>query len=326
MDRNVTRESFDSLTSYWADKDSHLQWSSVFVLPAWMKVWWQEFGAGAELYLRAARQDKSVIGIAPLKVNDGRASIIGSEDVCDYLDFITVPGMEAEFFNALLDDLKKQGIKQLDLKPLRPDSVALTFLADIARNRGCQVRQEDNAVSLELELPATWDEYLEMLDKKQRHEMRRKLRRLWETDNVDYHCYEVGNDAGDFTDAFLKLFALSRKEKADFMTARMESFFRSLAGTMAGIGLLRFGTIKLGTVPASMIMGFDYNNSIYLYNSAYDPQYNYLSVGLLCKALCLKESIEKGKKKFDFLKGDEPYKYFIGGKEVKLYSCQITIE
>ena len=325
MDYTVTRENFDSLTSYWTDGGYHLQWSSPFVLPAWMKVWWQEFGPGAELYLRAVRQGEKIIGVAPLLVRDGKASIIGSEDVCDYLDFVITPGMEKEFFSTLLDDLKQKGINQLDLRPLRPESTVLTTLVDIARSRGHEVLTRDLDVSLELDLPTTWDEYLETLDKKQRHEMRRKLRRLWKTDNVDYHCYEVGQETGDFMDTFLKLFALSRKEKANFMTARMESFFRSLAEAMAEIGLLRFGMIKLGTLPVSVIMGFDYNDSMYLYNSAYDPQYSSLSVGLLCKVLCLKESIEKGKKKFDFLKGDEPYKYNIGGREVRLYSCHVTI-
>ena len=325
MDYTVTQESFDSLTSYWADAGHRLQWSSVFVLPAWMKVWWQEFGAGAELYLRAVKQREKIIGIAPLLVREGKASIIGSEDVCDYLDFIIVPGMEGEFFGTLLDDLKQNGINQLDLRPVRPDSTVLAALADIARNRRHEVLCQDIAVSLELDLPATWDEYLATLTKKQRHEVRRKLRRLWEVNNVDYHCHEVSQETGDFMDTFFKLFALSRQDKANFMTARMESFFRSLAEAMAEVGLLRFGMIKLGTLPVDTIMGFDYNDSMYLYNSAYDPQHNSLSVGLLCKALCLKESIEKGKKKFDFLKGDEHYKYQIGGREVHLYSCQITI-
>ncbi|HUX48276.1 MAG TPA: GNAT family N-acetyltransferase, partial [Dehalococcoidia bacterium] len=81
----------------------------------------------------------------------------------------------------------------------------------------------------------------------------------------------------------------------------------------------------LDKVPAAMTMGFDYNGSHYLYNSAYDPQFNHLSVGLLCKILCLKESIEKGRKKWNFLKGGEPYKYQLGGQEVPLYSCQIII-
>ena len=75
-----------------------------------------------------------------------------------------------------------------------------------------------------------------------------------------------------------------------------------------------------------MIMCFDYNGIIYLYNSGYNPAYNYLSAGLLSKVLGIKDSIEKGRNKFDFLKGAEQYKYHLGGKEVPLYRCRITIK
>ncbi len=50
-----------------------------------------------------------------------------------------------------------------------------------------------------------------------------------------------------------------------------------------------------------------------------------MSVGVLSKVLCIKDSIERGKKKFDFLKGDERYKYHLGGQEVRLYRCRIVI-
>ena len=124
---------------------------------------------------------------------------------------------------------------------------------------------------------------------------------------------------------FLKLFSLSGEEKTNFMTAQMESFFRSLAEAMAEIGLLRFGILELNGLPAATIMCFDYNNSMYLYNSAYDPNYSYLSAGLLSKVLGIKESIQWGRKKWDFLKGGEPYKYHIGGREIPLYRCQVVI-
>jgi len=276
--------------------------------------------------LRAVWQREKIIGIAPLLVKEKTASIVGSADVCDYLDFVVAPGVERDFFSALLDDLREKGITHLDLRPLRPDSTVLTHLVGIAQNRKHEVLCHKEGVSVELDLPSTWDKYLATLDKKQRHEVRRKLRRLWEAGNVDYHCVEVRQEVGDFMDTFLNLFSLSREEKASFMTNQMESFFRSLAEAMAEIGLLRFGILKVDTLPAAMIMGFDYNEAMYLYNSAYDPNYSYLSVGLLSKVLCIKESIQRGRKKWDFLKGGEPYKYHIGGREIPLYRCQITIK
>ncbi len=326
MSCTITRESFDSLASHWADLSQNLRWGSVFVLPAWLKVWWQAFGTDQELYLVAARQEEKILGVAPLMVKGGKATFVGSTDVCDYLDFVVSPGAENDFFNVLLDDLRQQGISHLDLRPLRPDSSVLTNLVPIAQNRQYPVSCQDEGVSLELELPPTWDGYLALLSKKQRHEVRRKLRRLWEVANVNYRCVEASQEAGDFMDTFLKLFSLNPGGKASFMTPRMESFFRAMASAMTEIKLLRFGVIELDKLPVAMIMGFDYQETVYLYNSAYDPQYNSLSVGLLCKVLCIKESIEENRKRFDFLRADETYKYYLGGLAVPSRHCQITIK
>ena len=126
-------------------------------------------------------------------------------------------------------------------------------------------------------------------------------------------------------DTFLKMFTKSRQDKADFLTDRRETFFRSLADTMAEAGLLRLGVLALDSVPAAMIMCFDYRDCVYLYNSGYDLKYNFLSAGLLSKVLAIQDSIQRGKTRFDFLKGAESYKYQLGGREVPLYRCRINI-
>jgi CelD/BcsL family acetyltransferase involved in cellulose biosynthesis len=325
MSYTIAVESLDELTSSWNRLRHSLTWSCIFVLPAWLKAWWEALGADCQPYLRTLWDGQKIIGFAPIMVNNETAYLIGSADICDYLDFAIAPGAESDFFEPLLDDLRNRGIRKLDLRPLHPDSAVLKHLLPIARKRGYDVDCSTEDVCLELDLPTTWDEYLATLDGKQRHEVRRKLRRLWETANVEFHCLESDREVEGRLDVFLKLFALSRSEKANFMGPKMESFFKSLARAMADIRLLRFGVLQVNGVPAAMTMGFDYDDSHYLYNSAYDPQFSDLSVGLLCKVLCLKESIEKGKKRWNFLKGAEPYKYQLGGQEVPLYNCLITI-
>jgi len=325
MTHTFAVESFDEITSSWDRLRHCLNWSCIFGLPAWLKAWWEAFGGEDQLYLRTLRDGRRVIGFASLMVTSETASFIGSVDVCDYLDFAVAPGEEGNFFEHLLDDLRNRGVRKLELRPVRADSTVLKHLIVVAGNRGYEVNCSPEDVSLELDLPSTWNEYLAILSGKQRHEMRRKLRRLWEADNVEYRCIEVRSPAEDHLDAFLKLFALSKDVKASFMDSRMESFFRSLARAMADIGLLRFGILQVDGIPAAMTMGFDYDDSHYLYNSAYDPQFGFLSVGLLSKVLCLKESIQKGRRRWSFLKGAEPYKYQLGGEEVPLYNCLITI-
>ena len=322
----VTSESFDSLTSYWLESRYPSMWNCIFVLPPWLEVWWHEFGFEAELYLCAVRRGGTIIGIAPLQIRRAKASFIGSADVCDYLDFVIVPGREIEFFNILLNDLKRRGISQLDLRLLRPNSAVLSHLIDIARDLNCEVSCKAEDISLELDLPPTWQQYLEALNQKQRHEVRRKLRRLREAGDVNYRIIEDGESVSEFIAVFLRLFRESRQDKAIFLTARMESFFTSLAKGMARAGLLRLGFLELNALPVAAVMCFDYNNTVFLYNNGYDPKYSFLSVGLIAKVLSIKDSVERGRGKFDLLKGAEEYKHRLGGKEVNLYSCQVSFK
>jgi CelD/BcsL family acetyltransferase involved in cellulose biosynthesis len=196
----------------------------------------------------------------------------------------------------------------------------------MAKDRKYDIRCQLEDASLELELPSTWDEYLATLTGKQRREVMRKQRRLWEAGKVDYHIVDHGAAVHDVMTVFLTMFSESMEDKANFMTAQMELFFRSLADTMAEAGLLRIGILELDTLPTAIVMCFDYHDCVYLYNNSYNPRYHALSVGLLSKVLCIKGSIQRDRKRFDFLKGREPYKYHLGGKEIPLYDCQIIIK
>ncbi|UCG84528.1 MAG: GNAT family N-acetyltransferase [Dehalococcoidia bacterium] len=326
MSYRLVRQSFEDLASSWKDPGHRLEWRSVFVLPYWLEAWWRVFGAGAEEHLCGVTEDERIIGIAPLMINDGRASFIGSADVCDYMDFVVEPGREGAFFTVILDYLKQTEVSELYLEALRSDSAALTHLIDIAKTQGYTTSCSLEDVSLDLELPPTWEGYLDTLSPKQRREVGRKLRRLYEAGDIEYRIFENPDSIMDTMDLFLRLLRDSRSDKAAFMTERMESFFNSIAETMAEAGLLRMGVLSIHTLPVASIMSFDYNDSIYLYNSGYDPPHGYLSVGLLSKVFSIKDSIERGRKRYDFLKGAEEYKYRLGGREIPIHSCRIALK
>jgi CelD/BcsL family acetyltransferase involved in cellulose biosynthesis len=195
----------------------------------------------------------------------------------------------------------------------------------VAKSLECEVSCDSEDVTLELELPATWDEFLGSLTGKQRHEVRRKLRRLHEAGDVKYRLVENVKEVVDEMETFLALFGLSRSDKATFMTSQMAIYFRSLAETMARVNLLKLFFLDLDGTPTAAVMCFDYNSTMYLYNNGYDGRFSSLSVGLLSKVISIKESIQIGKKKYDFLKGAEEYKHRLGGKPVPLYRCQIKL-
>ena len=322
MDFQFTVESFDSIYPDWEKLQDESPGSSFFSSPVWSKIWWQQLGCGAKLYLGAVRHQGKVIGIAPLLVNGDVASFIGSVDVCDYLDFVVKTGSEESFFGELLDNLTREKIIRLDLAPLRPDSTVIKNLVKIAPRQAWQVSCSHEDVSVELDLPATWEGYLQLLRGKQRHELKRKLRRLDEEGELNYRSGSHADECD--VDIFLRLFRDSREDKAAFLTPRMESFFRAAANAMAEQELLRLNILEVDKKTVAATMCFDYKDTVYLYNSGYEPDYGWLSVGVISKALCIKDSIERNKKHFDFLKGGEAYKYHLGGQEFPLYKCSLS--
>jgi len=318
-------ETIDGLHAYWLEKGSALEWTCLFVLPPWLDVWWRIFGKEWKPYPMAVREGGNLIGIAPLMIQGERACIIGSPDVCDYVDFIFAPGRAKDVLRRILHHLKQQGISLLDLGPLRGDASLLKDMTAVAETLGYEVTIHPEDVILELELPATWDGFLQSLNGKQRHEIRRKIRRLYEAGQINTLVVEEAEQVKKKVDIFLALFGSSRSDKAAFMDNQMASFFRSLAEAMAEAQILKLFFLDLNASPAAVAMCFDYASTMYLYNNGYDQRFGSLSVGLLSKVFSMKESIERGRKAYSFLKGGETYKYLLGGTPVPVYRCKVML-
>ncbi len=321
----VTVEPLDHLEHYWQDKCA-LKWDCVFMLPPWLRAWWSSFGQGLEGYLYVVKQNDALCGVAPLIVRGDSAHLISDRDLIDYSDFIIAPLWEREFFTTLLDYLRRQGLRRLETGRVRDDSIAVNGLKAHSVALGCEVSCTPVDLLYEVDLPNTWEGYFALLSGKERHEVRRKIRRLESSGPVRLRVIEEGTDTLPAMDAFVTLFRSNRPEKAQFMSGTTESFFRSLAAEMAGAGLLKLFSLERDSGPAAMAMCFDYGSMVYLYNSAYDRHFSDLSVGLLCKVFSIRESIVRKRKKYNFLRGEEAYKSRLGGHRVKLYHCEVILK
>ena len=315
----------DSLFGHWHQSDYALQWDCLFVLPSWLAVWWQHFGNQSEPYIVSIRYKDRPIGVAPLWAHGKTVRLAGEGNVCDYLDFVVAPDKAHVFYAHLLDHLKREGFTRLVLNQLRPDSSVFAYLIPLAKNMGCDVAFESSDQTYELDLPSNWDSYLEALTGKERHEIRRKLRRLHEAGHINYRTVDEVSAVRSEMEIFLTLFKSNRSDKSAFMTDQMNSFFRELALVMAKNRIAKLSFLEIDGKPIAAVMCFDYQSTMYLYNNGYDRQYRSLSVGLLSKVLSIKESIQSGKRTYDFLKGSEPYKHRLGGKSIPLYRCDIRI-
>jgi len=315
-------ETFESLSGCLKTTGSRLQFEAPFMLPGWMRAWQEVFAPQAFLWIRSLRKSGRMVGLAPLLVEEGTARLIGDAGVCDHLDLVCSAGLRREFCDALLDHLEAAGIRQLDLNPLRPDSVVIQALAPEARTRGHAVSITEEDVLFEMELPATWDDYLRILSGKQRHEVKRKLRRLETHAGTGFHLVQEPPAIRAALSDFLALFRQNRPDKAAFMDGRMEAYFRLLAEYVPET---QIGFLAVDGRPAAAVWCCDFGGTRYLYNSGYDAGYSHLSLGLLCKILSIRDGIARGLVKYDFLKGEEAYKHRLGGRPVPIYRCRIEI-
>ncbi|NJM41354.1 MAG: GNAT family N-acetyltransferase [Anaerolineae bacterium] len=176
-------------------------------------------------------------------------------------------------------------------------------------------------------LSESFEAYLGSLDNKERRELSRKLRRAEDDATVTYADDAAKLDAD--VDDFLRLMRASMVSKNDFMTPRMERFFHASSRAMFDAGFLQLAFLEVGDERggerAAAYLNFVWDNQVLVYNSGLDPmKFAYLSPGQVLIARLIEKAIADKRVSFDFLQGNEDYKYKLGGKDVKLFTLGIT--
>ena len=315
MGLTVQEETFESIWSDWERILPSCSTNTVFVTPWWQKIWWDNFCADNELSILSVREGEAVIGIASLMLSDGKLTFTGDKALFDYFDFLVPTHNEARFYEPLFDHIMDMDWQSIDLPSLPQDSPTLDYMPRLARERGLEVKVEQEETTPVAYLPDSWDEYLAGLRKKDRHELRRKLRRLEAADSPrQYSCYSP-----ECMQDFFRLLRASREDKKEFLTPEREKFFTDIAQELSSRNQFKLYFLEVNGERVAGCICFDYDESYLLYNSGYDPSYSQLSVGLLNKALSLQTAIEEGRRSFNFLKGNERYKYNLGGKDEAVY-------
>jgi CelD/BcsL family acetyltransferase involved in cellulose biosynthesis len=313
----------EAFHTIWRQDQTALNWNCLFVTPVWLQTVMRHLGTRGDPLILGFFSSGRPIGVVPLSINGKRAQFLGRADVCDYQDIIAVPGQEAAVMRGLTDYLRQTDIHFLDLQTLRPDAALYKGIEPLAASGRVKFTRSRCDVTFETPLPASWDDYLMLLNGKQRHEVRRKMRRLDDDGPFKFRLSDPAKAPGSDIEAFLRLFQMNREDKADFMDGAMSAYFSDLMNSLAGHDILRLYFLELAAGPAAAVLCFDFGGVRYLYNNAYDARYNDLSVGILSKVFSIRAGIETGCRHYDFLKGAETYKKHIGGQQVQLHRCLI---
>ncbi len=291
--------------------------------------WWTTRGGGewsddSELAIVIARQDKQLIGIAPFFIttheDEKRMLLLGSIEISDYLDVICREENLVPFISELLPFLKDtlidaKGIQKLDLYNICDCSPLVPTLKTTAEELDLNFESKRLQHTPFIPLPGDWEKYLEQLDKKQRHEIRRKMRRMSEGEvKVELYITEEAGKLEDDMDDFLDLMAQD-PDKAEFLSPLMRQQMKNTMRCAFATGCLQLAFLLIGGVKTAGYFSFDFLNRIWVYNSGINRQYMTYSPGWVLLGYMLKWANEHGREEFDFMRGSEDYKYKFGAED-----------
>jgi CelD/BcsL family acetyltransferase involved in cellulose biosynthesis len=323
-------DGFAALKAEWNELLQRSRYNTIFLTHEWQTTWWKCLGVG-ELWIVAFRRadTDALVGIAPLYlvtpdggrwVGKRKFNLVGCIEVSDYLDILVAKGWEeavhAAFYAWLCSD-DAPAWDVLDLCNLPEDSLTYQLFPKVVNDALYRVDVSQEDVAPQFVLPLQYDTYLqEQVEKKQRHEIRRKQRRAERETTVDFYYVGPEHNLDAEMDDFIALQQSSREDKAEFMTPEMRHFFGVMAQKMQEVGWLRLCFLSINGEKAASLLAFEYNRRYLLYNSGFDPNaYSHLSPGWVLVAYTIQYAIAVGCQVFDFMQGNEEYKYRFGSQD-----------
>lgn len=327
----TSRALFDELKGEWNALLSDSNADCVFLTYQWQSSWWEAYHPG-DIWAMAVRDGGELVGLAPWFVRQeggGRRVIraIGCVDVTDYLEVIACKGREREVFEAMAQFIATRGADYDDIRLCNVPEASLTMqmLPDVFRENGFAVDVTFQEVCPVIALPETFEAFIASLAKKDRHELRRKLRRA-AAESVEWFIVGDECDLSGALEQFLTLMATSSDEKALFLRdPENVAFFRLVVPRIAEAGWLQLSFLTIEGQPAAAYLNFDYGNRIMVYNSGNARgAHAAFSPGIILMARLIEHAIQQGRDEVDFLRGDEAYKYDLGGKDTRVFQVAIN--
>jgi CelD/BcsL family acetyltransferase involved in cellulose biosynthesis len=246
-------------------------------------------------------EDKTV-GIVPAEIKDHKLSLIGDERVTDLNGFVSNPDYSGRIIESLISFIIEEKLN-FEFYPVNEESEIVRLLPGMLKEKTVEKIEPFPVVSL----PSSWEDYLAGLSAKKRHELRRKLNRVKGAEIKDLKAAEI--------EILFELMEYSENKK-EFLTGEMKDFFRALALYLEGIDALRLRGIYFNGKILGVIFAFQMGNMVYAFNTGYDPNFYKLSPGFVSFAMDIESAIAEGFIYYNFLRGEERFKFDLGSKRV----------
>ena len=314
---------FEKLRNEWSELLEASDSNCLFLTWEWLHTWWQHLSEGRRLFILTVRDGGQLVGIAPLALRARRLirflpfsalELLGTGSVgSDYLDVIVRRGVEERTVRTLAEYLAARK-RMLDLSQFNKGSVAIApALARRLRERGWKSREALFQICPFIDLSEhSWASYLATLDWEHRHNFKRRLRQITKQFAVGFDSVVSEAQRREALDALLNLHDMRWRERGGsnaFHTPGLRAFHEEMSRLALQRGWLRLFLLRLDGQPTGSLYGFLYDRRFYFYQQGFDPRYEKYSIGLLMTGLTIQRAIEERAKEYDFLRGDERFKF-----------------
>jgi CelD/BcsL family acetyltransferase involved in cellulose biosynthesis len=311
----------EELEPAWRALWSTLEDVTPFQSPDWILPWWHHYGQG-RLLTFAFWSDHQLAGLAPLYIYDDstdstrRVFLVGTGNT-DYLDVIIHPQFRRDCWQALVAEISQRRDlwDECNFQRLRRASTLLQHLVlDVGLVENSTEQEPCVVIDLCHGSPAEG-----MLKTSNVY-----ARRL--ASNEPFSIEQSSpTSLNEFLSAFEQLH--ERRWRAKGLPGvlaedRDRSFHREVAARFFQTGNLMFYALRIQGKLVSVVYGFHHRDRSYSYLSGFDPDYRRHSVGTILVGHAVQQALEQHRS-FDFLKGQEPYKYRWGARDELVFSRSI---
>jgi len=283
---------------------------NLFLSWDWMNLWWRHLAKGRRLHVMEIRHSGRLVAVMPICIVSGRLEFLGTGSVgSDYLDFIVDSDHET-VTSTIVRVLKETG-RVLRFGHIRADAEVQTVAARLAENG---YRMVERTIGLCPYLPLdglNWDEFLSTLGQSHRENVRRRIRQL-EKRGAVFELTRTDAERHENLQILFELHTRCWKDRGGsdgLHTRELISFHEEFSRIALDRGWLRLFVLRVDGRPVAAVYGFLRNGKFYFYQSGFEPAFRSSSVGLVALALTIQQAIAENASEFDFLHGDEEYKF-----------------
>lgn len=314
----------ETLRAEWASLWSRAAKTSPFQSAEWLLSWAKHVSFGRP-WVVAIRSGTRLVGLAPfciqeMDAGEGRHIYLLGTGISDYLDVLVEPGYENTLAAIVFNRLNEHAghWHACDFQQLRPESPLLTRDFGPTCRDSVEVQEFCPLLRYQGNQWLIPEEFLEKLKYEER--------RLNREGKVSFTAATAETFEKDF-DVFLRLHGArwgTRGQTGVLSDTTIQRFHIQAAEGLLRRGVLRLYSLRLDGRPVASYYGFLHQRRAYYYLSGFDPEYERLSVGNQMVWHALREAERENATTFDFLRGQEAYKYRWGAQDRPTYRRRLS--